>query len=196
MNYLGHAVLSFGDTELLTGNFIADHVKGRLGLEAFPPGIRQGILLHRKIDQFTDDHPATARAKLFFREAYGLYAGPLMDSLYDHFLANDPKHFISEDTLMEFSLATYRQLEGQAGHFPEAFAQYFPYMVEHNWLYSYRNLQGMKRALGGLHRKARHMPPPDQAYAIFIQHYYQLAQCYYELMDDMVSFVKVELNKG
>src|ERR1044072_1760539 len=107
MNYLGHAFLSFGDADILTGNLIGDHVKGKLALEKFPERIRQGILLHRKIDQFTDEHPATTRATLLFREHYRLYAGAVMDSLYAHFLANDPKQFSSESKLLEFSQKTY-----------------------------------------------------------------------------------------
>src|SRR5690606_23703046 len=121
MNYLGHAVLSFGDAQILTGNLIGDHVKGRLALDNFPEGIRKGIELHRKIDQFTDDHPASKRAKVLFRESYGLYAGAIVDSLYDHFLANDPKHFASENDLLQFSLHTYKQLETHSSYFPEVF---------------------------------------------------------------------------
>ena len=194
MNYLGHAFLSFGDEEILTGNMIADHVKGRLALDHFPQRIKTGIELHRKIDAFTDDHPATIRAKLLFRQDYDLYAGAIMDSLYDHFLANDPKHFSSEKKLLDFSLRTYDQLEAHANYFPEAFAQYFPYMKEYNWLYNYRTMQGMKRSLNGLHKRAKYMPAIDKAYGIFVANYYQLAQCYYEFIDDAVRFVKVELS--
>jgi acyl carrier protein phosphodiesterase len=195
MNYLAHAYLSFGDPEILTGNLIGDHVKGKLALEKYPKNISRGIMLHRKIDSFTDDHPATKRAKLLFRETYGLYAGAVMDSLYDHFLANDPKHFASEKVLFDFSQETYVKVAQQAAHFPLSFEQYFPYMREQNWLYHYRTLQGMQRSLNGLHRRAKHMPPVDIAYNIFIGHYYQLAQCYYELMDDIVPYVKVELSE-
>jgi len=195
MNYLGHAFLSFGDAAILTGNMIGDHVKGRLALNAFPGEVRKGIELHRKIDQFTDDHAASKRAKLWFREDYGLYAGAIIDSLYDHFLANDPKHFPAEGDLLRFSLNTYTQLGEYSNYFPAQFQTYFSYMKEHNWLYNYRTLQGMQRSLNGLHRRAKHMPETDKAYQIFVGHYYQLAQCYYEFIDDAVKFVKVALSQ-
>ena len=193
MNYLGHAFLSFGDPEILTGNLIGDHVKGRVALDTYPPGIAKGIMLHRKIDSFTDDHPATKRAKLLFREVYGLYSGAIMDSLYDHYLASDPKQFTSEKELYNFSQQTYLTVAKYATHFPASFNEYFPYMREHNWLYNYRTMQGMRRSLGGLQKRAKYMPAPDKAYEIFVGHYYQLAQCYYELIDDIVPYVKVEL---
>ena len=193
MNYLGHAFLSFGDADILTGNLIGDHVKGKLALEKFPEGIKKGILLHRKIDAYTDDHPATARAKILFREHYRLYAGAIMDSLYDHFLANDPKLFASEANLLSFSHKTYDQLEQNQQYLPEGFAAYFPYMREHNWLYNYRTMQGMQRSLKGLERRAKYMSSTDEAYKIFVGYYYHLNQCYYELIDDLITFVKIEL---
>lgn len=196
MNYLGHAFLSFGNAEILTGNMIGDHVKGKLALEHFPEGIQKGLMLHRKIDSITDVHPAIQRAKVWFRQDYGLYSGAILDALMDHFLANDPQFFPSSHDLLQFSENVYRQLETQEAYFPETFKQYFPYMREHNWLYGYRTVQGMQRALNGLARRAAHIPPIENAYKTFIGHYYQLAQCYYEFIDDIVKAVKVELNPG
>lgn len=193
MNYLGHAFLSFGDGGILTGNMIADHVKGRLVLDSYPAAIRRGIELHRRIDEYTDQHYATQRAKLLFREDYGLYSGAIMDTLYDHFLANDPKYYAGEYELQAFTIQVYAQLKENEAWFPEKFAGYFPHMQAHNWLLNYRNLKGMERSLQGLGRRAAHMPPPDKAYEIFISQYYVLNQCYFEFMDDIIRFVKTEI---
>ncbi len=192
MNYLGHAFLSFYNGDILTGNMIADHVKGKVALEQFPTGIRRGIELHRQIDGNTDLHPATARAKLLFREHYGLYSGPIVDTLYDHFLANDPKFFPDENSLLKFTQTVYEQLDVNAAWLPEKFAAYFPSMKQYNWLYNYRTVKGIERALNGLGRRAMYMAPVDKAYEIFIASYYQLNQCYYEFIDDVISFVKTE----
>ena len=194
MNYLGHAFLSFGDSGILTGNMIGDHIKGLLALEKFPAAIKKGILLHRKIDEMADMHPATARAKLFFRADYGLYAGAIIDTLYDHFLANDPKCFATHEALLAFTQTVYAQIEEQEQYFPPKFAAYFPYMKEHNWLYNYRSLKGMEKSLGGLARRALHMPPIEKAYELFVGHYHVLNQCYYEFIDDVIKFAKTELN--
>jgi acyl carrier protein phosphodiesterase len=193
MNYLAHAYLSFQDTNRLTGNLIADHVKGQLPLQALPPGIADGIRLHRKIDAFSDTHPAVARAKVWFRDPYHLYAGPVLDTLWDHFLANDSGAFASEDALRSFTTDTYARLESTAQWHPEIFAGYFPHMREHDWLYGYRSMRGAERALTGLSRRAKHMPAPEAAYEIFVGRYYQLAQCYFELMQDLLAYVKIEI---
>jgi len=193
MNYLAHAYLSFGDTERLTGNMIADHVKGQLPLGQLPQGIADGIRLHRKIDAFSDTHPAVQRAKVWFRDPYHLYAGPVLDTLWDHFLANDAGAFGSEAELKAFTLDTYARLKTTAAWHPEAFARYFPHMQEYDWLYGYRSMRGAERSLGGLSRRAKHMPPPEAAYEIFVGRYYQLAQCYFELMQDLLAYVKIEI---
>ncbi|MEZ5015503.1 MAG: ACP phosphodiesterase [Flavipsychrobacter sp.] len=196
MNFLGHAFLSFGDAEILTGNMIGDFVKGKIALTKYPEKIQQGILLHRAIDEFADKHPASLRAKVWFRSTYGLYSGAIVDILYDHFLANDPKHFLSDEDLMTFSKETYQNLFSLSAHFPKVFANMFPHMQENNWLYNYRNLKGMDKALRGLKHRAQYMPNQQEAYNIFIAHYYQIAQCYYEFMDDAINFVKIQLNQS
>ncbi len=193
MNYLAHAFLSFGDGKILTGNMIGDHVKGRIALEQYPEGIKKGILLHRKIDEYTDRHPATLRARLPFREVYGLYSGAVMDTLYDHFLASDPKYFPTQQALFEFTQNVYRQLSENEAYLPPKFASYFPHMKEHNWLLGYRSLKGMERSLSGLAKRALHMPPIEKAYEIFVTNYYHLNQCYYEIIDDIREFVKIEI---
>ena len=171
---------------------IGDHVKGKIALEQYPEGVKKGILLHRKIDAYTDTHPATQRAKLLFREDYGLYSGAIMDTLFDHFLANDPALFPNKEALLDFTQTVYKQLLENEKYFPPEFAKYFPHMVEHNWLYNYRTTKGMERSLSGLAMRAKYIPPIEKAYEIFVVNYYHLNQCYYEIIDDLTGFVKKE----
>ena len=63
MNYLAHAVLSFNNDSVLVGQFIADDVKGNQWMN-YETDIRNGILLHRFIDDFTDNHAAVLELKL------------------------------------------------------------------------------------------------------------------------------------
>lgn len=190
MNYLAHATFSFGDPELLLGNLIGDHVKGQAALKTLPVRVAAGVRLHRELDAFTDQHPATRRATLPFRPVYGLYAGPIVDALFDHFLANDPKFYPSAGALLQFSEDTYARLEGLEAHFPPVFASYFPHMRSHNWLYGYRTTQGMRRALNGLQRRAMHLAEVETAYGLFVGHYHELAQCWYDLAKDVLPFAR------
>ena len=116
MNYLAHAYLSFGDPDILAGNMISDFVKGKKKFE-YSDRIQMGITLHRKIDEYTDSHPATRQAKEFLKKTAGPYAGAFVDIVYDHFLANDPYEF-EEGALADFAQYTYLQLEPFENGFP------------------------------------------------------------------------------
>ena len=56
MNFLAHVYLSGSNIHLAVGNLIADRVKGK-NIELLAPEIQEGVLLHRAIDTYTDQHP-------------------------------------------------------------------------------------------------------------------------------------------
>lgn len=192
MNFLAHAVLSFGDPEILTGNISGDFVKGRKNLLLYPPRIRQGMELHRLIDQFTDQHGQTAKAKSFFRPEYHLYSGAFIDIVFDHFLANDLAQFKDKDTLLNFTKYVYESLENNQNRFPEKFKNVFFYMKEGNWLYDYRLRQGIHGTFKGLVRRALYLHDAEPAYQIFNQHYDELKACYQSFFPDVKEFVRTK----
>ena len=155
MNFLAHAFLSFNDAGILTGNMISDFVKGKKKFD-LPEEIQKGIILHRKIDTYTDDHLVNKELKLIFKSSYGLYSSPIMDVLFDHFLATDPNYF-DEESLLQFTLQTYLLLDDHQDQFPEKFARMYPYMKTQNWLYHYRSGEGVWNSLGGLSRRAKYL---------------------------------------
>lgn len=188
MNYLAHAYLSFGHPQILVGNMISDFVKGSRQYD-YPPLVQNGIRLHREIDRFTDIHPATSKGKQVFREQYGLYSGALMDVIYDHFLASDAEIF-SEESLFEFSAGVYNSLEKQSSLLPEPFLMMLPYMKMQNWLYRYRQKEGIGQSLRGLVRRAAYLSDHMPAFELFQEHYTMLGRCYRLFMPDVKEFAK------
>jgi acyl carrier protein phosphodiesterase len=188
MNYLAHAYLSFHDAGLLTGNMIADYVKGKK-INAYPPEIIKGILLHRAIDQFTDQHQATQQIKLIFKPTYRLYAGAFADIVYDHFLATDTRYFAEEKNLLDFSQKTYAILDQQTQWFPDKFARMFPYMQEQNWLYNYRLNWGIQQSFGGLVRRAVYLEESAIAFELFQQQYDVIKKNYLQFFPELEHFV-------
>lgn len=188
MNYLAHAYLSFGEPEILAGNIFSDFIKGKKRYE-FPQRIQEGIALHRAIDEYTDSHAATAKAKSFFRPAYRLYASPIIDIVLDHFLAKDVSIF-PDGSLKAFAQNTYRQLQQFEHVFPDGFDTVFYYMQLHDWLYNYRFNEGIFRSLEGLVRRAAHIHDARPAQEIFIRHYADLQGCYEEFFPEVRQFAK------
>jgi acyl carrier protein phosphodiesterase len=178
--------LSFGDPDILAGNLFSDFVKGKKKFD-FPLRIQKGIDLHRAIDRFTDDHPVTAKAKQFFRPAYGLYSAVFVDVAYDHFLATDKKIF-SGDELQTFAESTYRHLHAVEAFFPERFRIFFHYMQLQNWLSNYQYNEGIFRSFGGLVRRAAYMEDAKPACDIFLQHYEELNSCYEVFFPELRAF--------
>ena len=192
MNYLAHAYLSFNEPEILAGNMISDFVKGNKKF-SYSPGIQKGIALHRAIDQFTDDHPATRAAKLFFKPAYRLYAGAFVDVVYDHFLANDTNEFKLKDDLENFTKQVYFNLLSNSGHLPERFQKLLPYMKSQNWLFNYKYKPGIEKSFWGLVNRAVYLHESATAFAIFNKHYNELKKCYNEFFPDLKSFASFQL---
>jgi acyl carrier protein phosphodiesterase len=190
MNYLAHAYLSFNHPEILVGNIISDFVKGKKKFD-YPPGIQNGIALHRTLDGFTDSHPATREAKNYFRPYYRLYSGAFVDVLYDHFLAADENEF-SEKTLFEFSEQVYTVLEKHSQWLPPRFTSMFYYMKTQNWLYHYRSIAGAEKGFGGLVRRSAYLTESDTACRVFQVHYRQLQNCFTAFWKDVKPFAKVQ----
>jgi acyl carrier protein phosphodiesterase len=106
MNYLAHLLLSGDDPNILVGNFIADFVKKKE--EAlFSEEIQKGFRIHRKIDEFTDNHPSVALGKALIRAKHSKYAPVILDIHYDHLL------YKNWDRICESTQHGSRPLAGQ-----------------------------------------------------------------------------------
>jgi len=158
MNFLAHLFLSGSPAaatyaEVLVGNFIADSVPGRQ-LENFPMAVQTGIRLHRAIDTYTDQHPVVRRSTQRLRAAgLGKYAGVVSDMFLDHFLA---RHFdlFSSEGLLPFTQRVFAILTARQAEMPARVQQFLPHLTTHNWLLGYAQLEGIRRALTGLSRRA------------------------------------------
>ncbi|RPE13331.1 DUF479 domain-containing protein [Chitinophaga lutea] len=189
MNYLAHAYLSFNDPHITVGQMIADFVKGKQ-VFTYPDTIQQGIRMHRALDEFTDKHPATRRAKAIFQPSCGPYGGVFMDVVYDHYLANDATHF-TLPALQEFVASVYGVLEDNHHLLPPFFQQVFKYMRTENWLYRYHERDGIFRSFSGIVRRAKYFEhPADVPFGVFEHHYLTLGDCYREFFPDALAFMK------
>ena len=186
VNFLAHAYLSFDHEEILVGNLISDFVKGKKKFE-YPVNIQKGIILHRAIDNFTDEHSATKKAKDIFRPFYRLYSAAFIDVVYDYFLANDKTEF-TENSLLGFSGKVYAVLDKQINFLPPQFTAMFPYMKTQNWLFNYRTQEGIKKSFGGVVRRSVYLTESDTASLLFDRHFKELEQCYKNFFPDLKLF--------
>ncbi|MCZ2223925.1 MAG: ACP phosphodiesterase [Chitinophagales bacterium] len=194
MNYLAHAYFSFENEDILIGNMISDFVKGKNKLN-YSSSIQNGIMLHRSIDAFTDNHIATKEAKKIFAPLVRLYSGALVDVVYDHFLALDTTCFQAEDDLKNFVQNTYAILQKHFSVLPFQFQQMLPYMQNQNWLYNYQFIWGIEKSFKGIVRRANYLETSDEAFIAFQKNYTTLQQCYNNFAKDIKHFAKQQFNQ-
>lgn len=151
MNFLAHLYLSGEDEEIIIGNFIADHVKGK-AIHKFSNGIVSGILLHREIDTFTDTHPLFIQSKNRLAVNYKKYAGVVTDMFYDHFLSSTWQEY-SEESIDSFTKRMYRIILKKYFILPPKTKRILPFMAQDNWLKAYGRIDGLGRALNGMARR-------------------------------------------
>lgn len=194
MNLLAHAHLSFTQSPILVGNMISDYVKGKRQFD-YPVTVQKGIQLHRAIDNFTDTHAITQEVKAFFKPQYRLYAGAFADVVYDHFLANDSAFFLTDTDLMGFSAGVYKVLEENAALLPGPFKKMLPYMIEHNWLYNYKNKWGIEKSFAGLVKRAVYLEESTIAFEVFNENYDAIKSFYAIFYPDLKKFAEHKLQQ-
>ena len=150
MNYLAHIFLSFDDDDITIGNFIADAVKGNK-FKDFPDGIKKGIMIHREIDSYTDQHEIVKKGKRRLGE-YRHYSGVIMDVYYDHFLAKNWEDY-SELPLKNYTQKKYRLLDSHQDILPNKMQYLLGYMSTGDWLFNYQFIEGVDFALSGMARR-------------------------------------------
>ena len=170
MNFLAHSFLSGSSDSILVGNFIGDFVKGQ-GYQDYESGIRKGIILHREIDSYTDQHRLVKQSKVRLRQNYHHYSGVVVDLFYDHFLAKNWALY-SHESLAEFAQRVYKTVAENQEVLPDGVSYMLKYMVKGNWLLNYAEVRGIDRALTGMASRAKFRSNMENA-AQDLEKYYQ-----------------------
>ena len=189
---MAHIYLSGDNEELKIGNFIADSVKGKQYLE-YPPGIIDGIVLHRAIDTFTDTHPIVSRSVERLFERYGHYSRVIVDILYDHFLAANWKDY-SDIPLKIYTEDFYKLLQDNFKILPKPVQNFLPYMVADNWLYNYRKIEGIEKILFQMNRRIKYRAKMHLAVEELREFYEEFEDEFTRFFEELRAYVKVEIN--
>ena len=176
MNHLAHLYLSSDKEEEMVGQFIADAVKGN-DFNLYSPDIRQGILLHRWVDSFTDTHDLVKELRAEYRPKLGLYSGVLIDLVFDYFLAKDFQ-IHSGIELEEFQQFTFSVLNKHEDHFPEKMKKYFFHMKDKEFMMKYAHTVEMANIV---RQMGNRIPRGESLLAAgdFFEDYVEMASAYF-----------------
>ena len=188
MNYLAHAYLSGGNDEVKIGNFLGDWVKGSDYL-SYSEDIRTGIMLHRNIDTFTDQHPVVRTSADRFRSRYFRYSGVIIDILYDHFLASNWSDFC-DIPLRDYVRKMHNIMLNNQGLLPKRLQDFLPGFMQERWIERYATLEGIRDVLDAMSKRTS--LPKDTEFAIGIIQacYKDFRHEFFDFFDQLIDFVE------
>ena len=185
VNYLFHLYLSGDDPDILTGNFMGDFVKGPLG-DSYPPPLRRGIVLHRRIDSFAQNQPHFTRSRLRLGKEFGLYRGILVDLFYDHFLATSWQE-LSKEPLNLYLHRVRRIIEARRRFLPERLREIVPIVFE-EMIPSYLEPHGVGSALTRMSRRVKRANPLAGGGVELTRHYEALRGDFLDFLPEVRDF--------
>jgi acyl carrier protein phosphodiesterase len=187
MNVLAHLLLAGDDPGLRVGGFIADFVRGP-DLDAFKPDVARGIRLHRRIDAFTDAHPAFRTSVARLRERRGRYAPVLVDVFYDHVLALRWDEFHAR-TLEEFVSEATALLRRHEATLPERCRRFLDHLIRRERLTAYRTVEGIAATLQEMSTRTRPGAPLPGAEEDLVRHAAGLEEDFRAFFPDALAAV-------
>lgn len=190
MNFLAHLYLSGNDDMLLTGNFIGDYVKGKNFLK-YPGKIREGIILHRRIDTFTDNHSHFREVKILFRQDFGLYSGVIADLVLDHLLARRWKEY-NNITLAQFARKVHSILIANFFYLPPRVQGFLPILIKNRRLESYARIEGIHQSLEIMSRYTSLPEKADIAIEIMNKNLDFIETMFTTFMKELIDYTEQE----
>lgn len=186
MNFLAHIYLSGDNPKVKVGNFMADSIRGKKYKE-YPEDYKNGILLHRAIDTFTDAHPIVRRSTKKLHANYSHYSGVIVDIFYDHFLAKNWAQY-SDIPLPVYVDEFYDLLQEHYHILPINIKRMMPYLISDNWLLSYAELSGIAKVLNGMNRRTHNKSKMNFAIEELREHYEEFESEFTSFFEELIEF--------
>jgi acyl carrier protein phosphodiesterase len=188
MNFLAHLVLAGADEDLRMGAMLGDFVRGREALQSFEPPVQTGILLHRRIDAFTDALPEIVGLRAWFPDRFRRYAGIVIDLGLDHELAMGWDR-TGLAPLEEFDAGVRSMLRRRAEEVPPKLRRFMDYADRRGLFAAYRDAAEILHSLRGIGRRLSRPNPLHQVDEIWDAFERRVGACFQPVFDQVQSDV-------
>ncbi|HET6243937.1 MAG: DUF479 domain-containing protein [Bacteroidetes bacterium] len=186
MNFLAHIFLSGNNDLIKIGNLMADGIRGKNYLH-FPADIQKGIILHRAIDTFTDNHSIFRISKRRLQQKYGHYSGVIIDIFYDHFLAKNWSIY-SDEKLEVFVNDFYKSLDANFEILTLKTQNMLPYMKKGNWLFNYQYTHGIRTILLQMDHRTNYKSKMGESVNELKEYYLEFEQEFTLFFKELIAF--------
>ena len=188
MNYLAHSYLSGNNDYVKIGNFLGDWVKGSDYLK-YSEDIQTGIVLHRNIDTFTDQHPIVRLSASRFYSRYSRYSGVIIDILYDHYLASNWKDFC-DMPLRDYVNRMHNVMLNNFEILPERLQNYLPGFMNERWIERYATLEGIRDVLDTMSKRTSLPKETEFAISVMEAFYRDFRHEFFDFFSQLIEFVE------
>ena len=174
----------------MVGNFIADSISNR-DIPALPASIQDGILLHRKIDSYTDAHPKVREGTKLLHAKHRKYAPVLIDVYFDFFLSRHWDKF-ADVPKQDFCQSAYKTLKENIEWMPPGLKRSLPLMIADNWLMNYGTREGLEFTFERMSRRVSRPQLVEGATATLFENEAALETIFLDFFPDIVQYVANE----
>ncbi|WP_393969167.1 ACP phosphodiesterase [Kluyvera intermedia] len=189
MNFLAHLHLAHLADSSLSGNLLADFVRGN-PKEDYPADIVDGIHMHRRIDVMTDNLPQVKEAREWFRPETRRVAPITLDVMWDHFLSLHWAQISPDIALPEFIHYAHTQVTTILPQAPERFIVLNQHLWSERWLERYREMDFIQRVLNGMASRRPKLDALRDSWQDLDTHYDELEIRFWQFYPQMMLQAK------
>ena len=191
MNFLAHIFLSRQNEDWMIGNLIADFV-GNRDLSGLREGVREGVMMHRYIDTYTDNHPAVRNTIRKITPDFYRYSPVVSDIFYDYLLIQNWQNYSAHD-FDDFCKWAYAVMNERMDEIPNRLRNNLPQMIAHNWLKNYGTAEGLQFTFDRFSKRVSFEADFSNAADILIQKVHDLNADFNLFFPDLLSYVHQDL---
>lgn len=175
----------------MIGNLAGDFVKVA-DMRFMKPEIERGVLLHRKIDKFTDSHKVVDKSIARLAPDHGRYAAVIVDILYDHLLSTN-WNLYSDESLDDFKKRNYEILTRRHDDLPDRLRKNVPKMVDKDFIEGYRSMEGMRLIMSYMDKRTSFPSKFEESINQFEEELYDFTEDFNLFFPQLVEFVNTEI---
>lgn len=186
MNFLAHLHLAHLANSSLSGNLLADFVRGNPD-ECYAPDVVSGIHMHRRIDVLTDNLPEVKEARGWFRPETRRVAPITLDVMWDHFVSRHWDQISPSMPLPEFIRYAHTQVSVILPEAPPRFVNLNDYLWSERWLERYREMDFIQRVLNGMASRRPRLDALRDSWQDLDTHYTALEEKFWQFYPRMMA---------
>ncbi|EAM7071879.1 ACP phosphodiesterase [Salmonella enterica] len=189
MNFLAHLHLAHLADSSLSGNLLADFVRGNPATH-YPPDVVEGIYMHRRIDVMTDNLPQVREAKEWFRSETRRVAPITLDVMWDHFLSRHWTQISPDFPLQAFIGYAHAQVSTILPASPPRFINLNNYLWSEKWLERYRDMDFIQNVLNGMANRRPRLDALRDSWYDLDAHYDVLEERFWQFYPQMMELAR------